>query len=391
MASDSLISFYMNEMKRTQFKRRRGGFQPPFCPNSECTFHQTDPDWRFIRFGYYSPSHSNRSYQVFRCMQCGRRFTALTFSTSYWLHRKPLLVRIARLVAEGPGLRQIARVLQVSHSLVGRYVARLGRHCLLFLQQTLKDHIIDEKLVIDGFETFEYSQYYPFHINLAVGADSWFIYNFTDSPLRRKGSMREEQKKQRETLERKYGKADPKAVENGIYGLLKPLITHLPGNKLALHSDDHKAYPRALQRLKNDLPSLHAIDQTITSSKARRTSNNPLFPANLTDLRLRHGSANHRRETIAFSKRRQCAMERMAILALSHNFIKKRSENGPMMSAGMMRSLTDRMHTWREVLRRRLFPGHANLSTEWDRYYWRDTKTAIYGDCQARHSCRMAI
>jgi len=31
------------------------------------------------------------------------------------------------------------------------------------------------------------------------------------------------------------------------------------------------------------------------------------------DLWLRHGSANHKRETIAWSKRRQRAMERLAV------------------------------------------------------------------------------
>jgi hypothetical protein len=38
------------------------------------------------------------------------------------------------------------------------------------------------------------------------------------------------------------------------------------------------------------------------------TAQNPLFPVNLADLLLRHSSANHKRETIAFSKRRQGAM-----------------------------------------------------------------------------------
>jgi transposase-like protein len=130
LVSHSLILSTMNERKT---KRRRGGFQPPFCPNHDCQFHAPDPSWAFIRFGFYSPAHSHRSYQVFRCKHCSRRFTALTFSTSYWLHRKPLLRKIAALIAEGPGLHQIARFLGTSHSLVGRYVSRLGRHCFLYL------------------------------------------------------------------------------------------------------------------------------------------------------------------------------------------------------------------------------------------------------------------
>jgi hypothetical protein len=43
------------------------------------------------------------------------------------------------------------------------------------------------------------------------------------------------------------------------------------------------------------------------------TTQNPLFPVNLADLLLRHSSVNHKRETLAFSKRRQGALYRVAI------------------------------------------------------------------------------
>jgi hypothetical protein len=383
----SLILTIMNERKT---KRRRGGFQPPFCPNHDCQFHLPDPAWSFIRFGFYSPAYSHRSYQVFRCKHCGRRFTALTFSTSHWLHRKPLLRKIAALIAEGPGLRQIARFLGTTHSLVGRYVSRLGRHCLLYLRKKLKDHIIDEPIVFDGFESFEYSQYYPFHINIAVGADSWYIYNFTDSPLRRKGTMTATQKAKREELEETMGRPIPKAVENGIYGLLHPLVEHLPDGVLRLHCDDHKAYPRALRRLKRDVKSLNRIKLTVTSSKARRTSKNPLFPVNLTDLRLRHGSANHRRETIAFSKRRQCAMERMAILSVSHNFVQKRSQNGSDQSSARVRGIETKRLSWKEILKQRLFPERFVLPREWLDYYFRRTCTLMLAGKEIHHASRIA-
>ena len=370
--------------------RRRGGFQPPFCPNHQCDFHAPSARWRFTRYGFYSPAHSSHSYQVFRCKSCGRRFTALTFSATYWLHRKPLLRQIALLVSEGPGLRQISRVLGTTHSLVGRYISRLGRHCLLFLRSRIKDHKIDEPIVIDGFETFEYSQYYPFHINLAVGAESWFIYNFTDSPLRRKGTMTATQKAKREELESKIGRPIPNAVENGIYGLLHPLIPQLPAGALRIHCDDHKAYPRALKRLKRDVASLSRIELTVTSSKARRTSRNPLFPVNLTDLRLRNGSVNHVRETIRFSKRRQCAMERMAILAVSHNFVQKRSQNGADLSSAGSRELETKRLTWKEILKRRLFPDQIALAREWIDYYYRRINTLIYERQNLQHACRLA-
>ena len=83
---------------------------------------------------------------------------------------------------------------------------------------------------------------------------------------------------------------------------------------LELHSDEHPAYPRALRRLTDWSIRHHRI-----SSLAARTPQNPLFPVNLLDLLLRHNSANHKRETIAFSKRGQSAVERAALLLVWRN------------------------------------------------------------------------
>jgi hypothetical protein len=133
------------------------------------------------------------------------------------------------------------------------------------------------------------------------------------------------------------------------------------------------------------------IDHRVTSSKERRTMRNPLFPVNLADLLLRHASANHRRETIAFSKRHQAALERLAVTLVWRNYIKKRRENGPPESAAMWLGLLKRLLTWQDVLRWRLFPAHAELPEPWVAYYWRRVRTAVFGDRQAVHACRMAF
>jgi hypothetical protein len=135
---------------------------------------------------------------------------------------------------------------------------------------------------------------------------------------------------------------------------------------------------------------LPSIGHRITPSTARRTTSNPLFPVNLADLLLRHSQANHHRETIAFSKRRQAALERLAVFTVWRNFVKRRRELGPPKSAAMELGLLDRMLSWREVLRRRLFPVHANLPKPWDDYYWRRVRTPALGDRQATHACGYA-
>jgi hypothetical protein len=129
----------------------------------------------------------------------------------------------------------------------------------------------------------------------------------------------------------------------------------------------------------------------VTSSKERRTKSNPLFPVNLEDLRIRHGQANHKRETIAFSKRRQRAMERMAIFTVWVNCIKRKCENGGEGTSAMEAGLLANPLSWREVLKKRLFPTHVKLCEEWRAYYWGKVRTAVFGDRQVKHALKYAF
>ena len=373
--------------------RRPGGFQPPHCPNPQCDFHRPPGQWHFVRNGHHTRRRDGKRIQDYCCRHCGRGFCSSTFRLGYWLRRPELLAPIAALVTEGAGFRQAARVLGISQNTVARHVARLGRHCLLVHHGYLKEHRIDEPLVFDGFETFEYSQFFPFHINLAIGSESWFIYHFTHSPLRRKGTMTKGQKRKRAELEHQFGRPDPKAVENGVYSLLRTLLGTIAGSEVTLHSDDHPAYKRALWRLEREGPEGPEIHHRITSSKERRTQKNPLFPVNLADLLLRHGSANHRRETIAFSKRCQSAMERVAVFTVWRNYVKKRREKEfwPAQTAAMRAGVIDRPLSWRAILTRRLFPSQSELPREWVDYYRREVKTAVLGERQTVHRLRYAF
>ena len=312
----------------------------------------------------------------------------MLFRSTYWLQKPELLEPIAANICEGSGLRQTARLLGTTHTTVMRHVARLARHCLLTHQRFLEPAKIAEPIVFDGFESFAHSQYSPFHANLAAGSESWCLYHFTLSPLRRKGRMTEEQKERRAELEARFGRPDPKAVEYGIYSLLKHLVPRVSMAPCCLYSDDHAAYPRAIKRLTNE-GTLGSYIHQITSSKERRTCANKLFPVNRADLLLRHACANHRRETIAFSKRLQAAGERMAVFLVWHNYVKKRREKEPEgpdwpgETAAMRAGLARRRYSWKDILQRRLFPGHHRLPPEW-RALYEGRVTTLFAGCEPR-------
>lgn len=266
------------------------------------------------------------------------------------------------------GNRQIARALGCSPSTVAHQIARLGRHCLLIQARELDRINQVDEIAIDGFETFEWSQYFPFHHNVAVDVASGYFLYHTDSPLRRKGRMTAQQKARRLELEKHLGKAHPRAVEAGVRDLLAGILSKQ--RSVTLRSDDHAAYPRAIASLNCEV--IHRI----TSSKERRDEGNPLWEVNLLDLVIRHSTAAHKRETIAWAKRRQASIEKLAIFQVWRNYLKRRREKGELVTSAMLLGLSSRVWRVRDLLARRLFYEKTALSERWRDYYKRCVTTS---------------
>jgi transposase-like protein len=341
---------------------------PAFCPNPNCRYHHGFYEiWPIKKQGFYFRQAKPQRIQRYQCRHCGRCFSSQTFSTTYWL-REPQ--RLQRLFMRSVGCmanRQIARDLRCAPSTVDRLLARLGRHFLLFHWQIWNQQALAEPCVIDGFESFEFSQYHPFHFNLCIGANSGFIPYFTDSELRRKGRMRPAQKRKREQLEARQGRPDPKAITKGVKELLDVVLAR--AEQVELRSDEHHAYRPAIAQQQC------VIDHRVTPSKARRDADNPLWAINHLDMMLRHSGANHKRETIAWSKRRQAAAERLALCQVWWNYVRKRYEKGARETPAMLAGLCDRMLSVEEVLACRRFRTRVSLPPRWSEYYDRAVPT----------------
>jgi hypothetical protein len=250
----------------------------------------------------------------------------------------------------------------VAYSTIQHQTERLGRHCLLLHERLRPKGTPSEPLVLDGFHSFEWGQYWPFEINLLVGR-SHYLYGFQDAELRRSGRKTPYQKQKWKGLEVAHGRPDPQATKKSVEELLARHIP--PGGQVRLSSDEHQAYPRAIRRLE-DREILHDT----TSSRKRRTTRNPLFPVNRADLLIRHEGANHKRETIAFSKRRQGAMYRLAIWQVIRNYMKptqtKRNDAPPGVQIG---AVAKRL-SCADVLAERLLPWRFELSGWLERCYY---------------------
>ena len=343
---------------------------PPFCPNPECAFHHTPTGWRVVRDGFFSRLAAPYRIQRYRCRHCRRRFSEQTFRTTYWLRRPDLLATVLHGLVSCACLRQIARAVEASPQTILLHANRLGRHCLLFHQRHRPPGPIPEPIALDGFQSFEASQYHPTWFHAIAGRTSHFFYGFTDSELRRSGRMTKRQQRRRAELERRFGRPDPRSIERETAAVLA-LVCPVP-QELTLHTDEHPDYPRAIRQV----PHLSVEHRTI-SSRAARTPDNPLFAINLLDLLIRHSGADHKRETIAFAKRRQMAVWRLWVRLVWRNYMKWVSERRRRDTPAMRLGLLTRRLSAEELLSERLFVTRVGLPERWQRHYWGRTVTRV--------------
>jgi transposase-like protein len=358
-----------------------GTRRPPFCPNPDCDSQRDPGSWRFKKKGFHERQAAPQRIQRYVCQHCQRNFSSQTFSPSYWLRNPGLLAPLFFRVLGCSALRQIAHEFAVSHTTVQRLVERLGRHCLLFHEQ-LRPDWPGEPLALDGFRSFEFGQYWPFDLNLLVGL-SHFVYGFNEAELRRSGTLRSAQRRKRAALEHAYGRAAPQATRQAIEELVGRVVPE--GARVVLRSDAHRAYPGALKQLRG-----RDIQHQTISSRAQRTPRHPLFPVNLADLLLRHTGANHKRETIAFSKRRQGALYRAAIWMVWRNYVKSTSERRRDAPPGVRLGVIPKRLRVADVLRERQFPWRVPLTPWLTRCYFGRIPTRRLLRCRT-HALRYAV
>ncbi len=356
---------------------------PPHCPNPNCHFHNPlHHDWRVRRCGYHYRAKPPTRVRRYQCLHCKRTFSTQTFRTTYWLKRPELLAKVFLATVNGMANRQIARTLHCAPSTVNHQLARIGRHCLLFQRHHCLQASPPVDISIDGLVSYETSQYFPFEHLVSVDNDTSFLDHFADVPLRRSGRMTARQKRRRTQLEAQLGRPDPRATEQAAFEVVKETLRG--ARKARVRSDRHTSYPPALRRVECE------IDHQTTSSKDHRDRHNALFEINALDSFLRHSSANHRRETIAASKRRQAASERLSAFMAWRNFVKLRWENKCDHTPAMLRGMTDRVLTVEDVLARRHFVTHIDLGERWRDYYWRRVRTVALR-VNSRHTLKYAF
>lgn len=300
---------------------------PPFCPNPDCDAHHVPPDRRWWRpNGRY---HTKMTGEVrrFRCTHCGRGFSEQTFHIDYFAKRRIDYAAMIAGLSSCCGIRALGRIYGVDHKTVMNKVMRFARQAMA-AEAVITDQLsLAEDVVVDGFQSFWVSQYFPNNLHLLVGSDSQFVYAANGVTIRRSGRMSDAQKRQRAVLERRY-RADPQALQQRFTEILErasALIASAPGTtRRRLRSDQHETYRRAVadHGAYSRLMELGRTAHYTVSSKEPRTTASPLFAVNYLDREMRKDLAEHVRESTRFSRSVHGTMDRLYSYLFMHNLRK---------------------------------------------------------------------
>jgi transposase-like protein len=303
---------------------------PSFCPNPKCPHHFDDAQpgsytGTFTSAGFYATRVSGLVAR-FRCSSCGRYFSERTFSLDYYTKKTLDYAEVFRAVTASESVSAIARHLKCSSASVQNRLERLGRNALATHAHLIHGLGLAEDIVVDGFESFDRSQYFPNNFNLLLGKDSQFLYSYTRATLRRKGRMTRTQHKRRADLDRicPLPRNALRRSCDRLFAAIPQLWRPVLRSPITLWTDEHRTYQQSLSANGSiaTATSQGSFIHATLPSKAPRTLANPLFAANYYDRELRKDLAAFRRESTCFTRNVAAGYLRFAVYVAWHNYRK---------------------------------------------------------------------
>jgi len=298
-----------------------------FCPNPACMYHEKAPShsW-YSHFGSY---HTLAFGEVkrFICSSCGKTFSPQTFSTHYYAKKLLTLETILERHCASQSGRAIGRALGISSTTVQNRLDRLARQAIALhasLRSLADPH---EAVCVDGFVSFDRSQFFPNEITISITQKSRFILELSHASHRRSGSMSPLQRRRAHELYTLW-KPERNSVSRTFRDILDTLAVERPPspeNPLILITDEKSDYSRALEKhpLFMAQDTSHRVAHITVNSHLPRIWSNPLFASNYLDRELRKDLANHHRETTCFTRNVANGLSRLACYIVQHNYRKK--------------------------------------------------------------------
>ena len=354
-----------------------------FCPRVSCPAHTLNlpnRSWCY-RHGYHLTNAFGR-VQRYRCRHCGKTFSDQTFLLNYWLKKPTDFHSLGRDINSSASSNFVARHHHLSADSMRIRHDRLARNAL-YLQSLLTEHLqIIEPLVADGLESYVDSQYFPVNLNILIGSISQFVYFFTESHSRRKGTTTEKQKQRMREIYADKSFAGSR-ISTMLRTLLEYTIGRCPTKELTLRTDEHPVYEQVIKRWNGSERRGLKIKHEVTVSTEPRTMSNPLFAANYFDRLIRKDLPNHRRETVCQARNDRNLLSRFVYYVVTHNFYKpyrisSKAKQRRATHAGCILECTEGEREWKSRMHTyRFFRSFVKLPKYYEAVWFRRTATPL--------------
>lgn len=295
-------------------------FTPPRCPYVACAMHAAPVGRFYIRRGYYRPLCRSHAVPRFRCKTCGRTFSRQTFRMDYRDHKPEVNHFAFALLCSGLGLRQTARLVQMTPRNLELKFRKIGRHCRR-LNRNLRQQLPERsKLVFDELETYEGRRNTrPLTIPILIERTSRLMIAQRAAPIRPSGTMTPQRQAAYESDQRRFGRRQSRSAA-AVRSVLKVggKVSRRLG-RVFLDSDEKTTYPKLAAHVFGA-----RLEHSTTSSLVVRDTWNPLFPINHTEAMARDLVGRLRRESWLVSKRRWFLNLQLEMYAAYRNFARPR-------------------------------------------------------------------
>lgn len=298
-----------------------------FCPNKSCDLHNKAPKgpW-YSSCGEYK-TKAFGSVPRFICSHCKRTFSTQTFSIHYYAKKLVNLEEVLARHSESQSGRAIGRAMGISPDSVQNRLDRLSRQALA-AHSILRAHANPhESVCIDGFVSFDQSQYFPNEITISITSQSQFVFEFSHATRKRSGTMTSRQAARAHEL---YSQTQCElgGIKRSFRDNLDTIAEFRPPSfldPLILVTDEKPEYRQVLYEhpLFLGQDDTHRVAHIRVWSKLPRTYMNPLFASNYLDREIRKDQANHHRETVCFTRNVANGLARLACYVGYHNYFKR--------------------------------------------------------------------
>ncbi len=321
-------------------------FVPPCCPRVECPMHTAPEPGFFQRDGSYEVSCRSQLVPRFRCKHCGKRFSRQTFRLDCHARKPWLEPQIFERLCSGTGLRRIAQCLGVSRSTVERKFHKLGEQLRKLHENTLGSFAECIEMLLDELETFETCRLTrPLTVPILIERSSYFVFDAQCDTLPPRGRLTKPDRARVRADANRFGKRSNRSAK--VVARVLATATRCLGScaKIVIDTDKKRSYPGLIEKAFTG----HAVTHLTTSSKAPRTTWNPLFPINLSNAMARDLMGRLHRRSWLVSKERRYLDAHLALWMVHRNYVRP-WRNGERDTPAAKLGLVDRRMTAEEVV-----------------------------------------